>query len=87
MGNISMIDTPIFFVIHMYIRLTNQLEDGKTNAKYNEDGKFYTKSINLNLDENTKIKETIAADKNNEDEKENLRERNRQKKREKQRQK
>lgn len=85
MGNISMIDTPIFFVIRMYIRQTNQLEDGETNTKYNKDGKFHSKSINLNLDDNTKIKKTIAVNKNNEDEKENLREKNRQKKREKQR--
>lgn len=56
----------------MYIRPTRLLEDGSPNARFNADKKLRSESISLDKDNNDKIKEAIAMDKNDKDEKKDL---------------
>ena len=71
-----MITVPIFLVLRIYIRLTRLLEDGAPHAKFDVDRKLYPGSTSLNGDDSAKIKEAIAANKDDKDEEQDLWEKN-----------
>lgn len=85
--NTLIITISIFLVIRMYIRLTRFLEDGAPNTKFDGDGRPYTGFIDLDWNNNAKIKKAIIMDKNNKDEVEDFWKMNRQLKKAKQYQK
>lgn len=64
-----MITAPIFLVLHMHIRPIKLLKDGTLNVKFVVKEKLYIGSTSLNWDDSAKIKEIVAVDKDNKDEK------------------
>lgn len=64
-----MIITFILLVLYIYIRPTKLLENSAFNTKFGTDRRLYTKPIGLDYNNNTKIKEAISIDKNNNNEK------------------
>lgn len=68
MKNTLIIIVLIFLVIYMHIGPTRLLENSASNATFDKDKRLCTRSIGLDWDDNTKIKEAIATDKNNKNE-------------------
>lgn len=74
--NTSIITISILLALHMHIRPTRLLENSIAYVELDADKRLRIESIGLNWDDNIKIKEAIAVDEDNEDEKKDLRERN-----------
>ncbi len=84
--NTSMITAPILLVLRRHIGLTRLLKNSAFHAEFDAEGRLCPESTSLDWNERSKIERAIAADKDEEDEK-NPWEKNKQLKREKQRQK
>lgn len=60
--NTSKVITPILLTIGMHIEPTRLLENIHLNSKYDSKKKFCKKCTNTNWDDDSKIKNDIAAD-------------------------
>lgn len=82
--NILIITIPIFLIFYMHIGLTRLWKNNTPNTKFDADEKLRSESTGLEWDDSTKIKKAILANKDDENQEEDLRKRNRQQKRQKQ---
>ena len=83
--NILKVATPILPMIDMHIRPTSLLEVGPPHVKYDSKKRVRKEYVGADWSDNGKIKETMAADENEDNDKEDPWEKKRQLKKKKQR--